>query len=106
MDTNQANGDNSQAEDADGGNDFGRRNPLEIGVQLRNLVNRGDFLTVQYQGGQLVTKILDVDVRALTFTFHWGALAEKNNGLLSAPRVRFHAAPDWARFDFSAPTPR
>jgi len=29
------------------GPDYARRNPLEIGVQLRNLVNRGDFLTVQ-----------------------------------------------------------
>ena len=106
MDTNQANGDNSQAEDADGGNDFGRRNPLEIGVQLRNLVNRGDFLTVQYQGGQLVTKILDVDVRARTFTFDWGALAEQNKSLLAAPRGRFHASPDGVRVEFSTPTPR
>ncbi|MGF6779455.1 flagellar brake protein [Paraburkholderia sp. GAS334] len=106
MDTNQSNGDNSQAEDAGSGHDFGRRNPLEIGVQLRNLVTRGDFLTVQYKGGQLVTKILDVDVRARTFTFDWGGLPEQNAGLLAAPRGRFHASPDGVRVEFSTPTPR
>ncbi|MCW0054157.1 flagellar brake protein, partial [Burkholderia pseudomallei] len=54
------------------GPDYARRNPLEIGVQLRNLVNRRDFLTVQYPGGQLVTRLLEVDVGARTFTFDWG----------------------------------
>ncbi|CAG4905546.1 flagellar brake protein [Paraburkholderia saeva] len=106
MDTNQSNGDKNQAEDPGSGNDFGRRNPLEIGVQLRNLVTRGDFLTVQYKGGQLVTKILDVDVRARTFTFDWGGLPEQNEGLLAAPRGRFHASPDGVRVEFSTATPR
>lgn len=71
MDTTQSNGQTDtqgqlHAQTAEGGNDFGRRNPLEIGVQLRNLVNRGDFLTVQYAGGQLVTRLLEVDVRGRT----------------------------------------
>ena len=52
MDTTETNGQNDGSSET--GNDFGRRNPLEIGVQLRNLVNRGDFLTAQYKGGQLV----------------------------------------------------
>ncbi|TAL96126.1 MAG: flagellar brake protein [Paraburkholderia sp.] len=106
MDTNPSNGDKTPAEDAESGNDFGRRNPLEIGVQLRNLATRGDFLTVQYKGGQLVTKILDVDVRARTFTFDWGGLPEQNAGLLAAPRGRFHASPDGVRVEFSTATPR
>jgi flagellar brake protein len=107
METTQSNGvENSPADDAESGHDFGRRNPLEIGVQLRNLVNRGDFLTVQYKGGQLVTKILDVDVRGRTFTFDWGALAEQNQGLLGAPRSHFHASPDGVRVEFATPTPR
>ncbi|MGF6302231.1 c-di-GMP-binding flagellar brake protein YcgR [Paraburkholderia sp. WC7.3g] len=86
--------------------DFGRRNPLEIGVQLRNLVNRGDFLTVEYAGGQLVTRLLDVDVRERTFTFDWGALSDQNAELLGAPRCQFHASPDGVRVEFTTPTPR
>src|ERR1700761_2464958 len=89
MDTTQSNGQTDTHGQPpipqDEGNDYGRRNPLEIGVQLRNLVNRGDFLTVQYAGGQLVTRLLDVDVRGRTFTFDWGALSDQNKGLLSAP---------------------
>ena len=111
MDMNQSNGQThtlgqppvSQDESAP---DFGRRNPLEIGVQLRNLVNRGDFLTVEYAGGQLVTRLLDVDVRERTFTFDWGALSDQNKGLLSAPRCQFHAAPDGVRVEFSTRAPR
>ena len=111
MDMNQSNGlidTNRQPHvtQDEGVPDFGRRNPLEIGVQLRNLVNRGDFLTVEYAGGQLVTKLLDVDVRERTFTFDWGALSDQNKGLLSAPRCQFHASPDGVRVDFSTLTPR
>ncbi|WP_175928063.1 flagellar brake protein [Burkholderia sp. BCC0801] len=68
------------------GPDYARRNPLEIGVQLRNLVNRGDFLTVQYPGGQLVTRLLEVDVGARTFTFA--------------------ASPEGVRVEFATGTPR
>ena len=111
MDTNQSNGQTDthgqpHAPQDESGHDFGRRNPLEIGVQLRNLVNRGDFLTVQYAGGQLVTRLLDVDVRGRTFTFDWGALSEQNKGLLAAPRCQFHAAPDGVRVEFATGTPR
>ncbi|HEV3425836.1 MAG TPA: flagellar regulator YcgR PilZN domain-containing protein [Paraburkholderia sp.] len=88
------------------GNDFGRRNPLEIGVQLRNLVNRGDFLTAQYRGGQLVTRILDVNVPARTFIFDWGALAEQNRGLIAAAHCAFHAQPDGVRVEFATSAPR
>ncbi|RKP44388.1 flagellar brake protein [Trinickia fusca] len=103
MDTNQSNG---PTEDTAALNsDFGRRNPLEVGVQLRNLANRGDFLTIQYQNGQLVTRILDVDVRGRTFVFDWGALAEQNKGVLSAPNCTFRASPDGVRLEFSTVTP-
>ena len=91
MDTNQSNGPTEDTAESD--HDFGRRNPLEIGVQLRNLANRGDFLTVQYKNGQLVTKILDVDVRARTFSFDWGALPEQNKGVLGSPTCTFRASP-------------
>ncbi|RQS64202.1 flagellar brake protein [Burkholderia sp. Bp8963] len=88
------------------GPDYARRNPLEIGVQLRNLVNRGDFLTVQYPGGQLVTRLLEVDVGARTFVFDWGALAEQNSAILAASHCTFAAAPDGVRVEFVTGTPR
>ena len=103
MDTNQSNGPTEEA--AESYHDFGRRNPLEIGVQLRNLANRGDFLTVQYKNGQLVTKILDVDVRGRTFSFDWGALPEQNKGVLGSPICTFRASPDGVRVEFSTVTP-
>ena len=111
MDTTQSNGQTDapgqpHATLDESAPDFGRRNPLEIGVQLRNLVNRGDFLTVEYAGGQLVTRLLDVDVRGRTFTFDWGALSEQNKGLLGAPRCQFHASPDGVRVEFATGTPR
>lgn len=104
MDTTETNGQTDGSSET--GNDFGRRNPLEIGVQLRNLVNRGDFLTAQYKGGQLVTRILDVDVRERTFIFDWGALAEQNRGLIAAQRCTFHAQPDGVRVEFATSAPR
>jgi c-di-GMP-binding flagellar brake protein YcgR len=111
MDMNQSNGQTDthgqpHAPQDESVPDFGRRNPLEIGVQLRNLVNRGDFLTVEYAGGQLVTRLLDVDVRERTFTFDWGALPEQNKGLLAAPRCKFHAAPEGVRVEFGTAMPR
>jgi c-di-GMP-binding flagellar brake protein YcgR len=103
MDNNESN--TSAAEAADPELDFARRNPLEIGVQLRNLVNRGDFLTVQYRGGQIVTRILDVDTRARTFTFDWGAVPEQNRSLLASPGCTFRASPDGVRVEFSTVAP-
>ncbi|WP_246796184.1 flagellar brake protein [Burkholderia perseverans] len=85
--------------------DYGRRNPLEIGVQLRNLVNRGDFLTVRYSGGQLVTRVLEVDVGAGSFVFDWGAAEGQNASLLAAPYGIFEALPDGVRVEFTIETP-
>jgi c-di-GMP-binding flagellar brake protein YcgR len=103
MDINESNA--SAGEAAEHELDFARRNPLEIGVQLRNLVNRGDFLTVQYKGGQFVTRILDVDTRARTFTFDWGSVAEQNHSLLASPGCTFRAAPEGVRVEFSTAAP-
>jgi len=86
--------------------EFGRRNPLEIGARLRNLVNGSDFLTVQYAGGQLVTQLLDVDVHGRTFTFDWGSSPEQNQGLLAASRCHFSAQPDGVRIEFASTSPR
>jgi c-di-GMP-binding flagellar brake protein YcgR len=104
MDNTQSNGQNDDA--ADSGPDFGRRNALEIGAQLRNLEMRGDFLTVQYHGGQLVTRILHVDASARAFLFDWGALDEQNRGVLDTERCLFHAAPEGVRVEFEIGQPR
>jgi flagellar brake protein len=111
MDINQSNGQSEtqghqHVSPEDAAHDFGRRNPLEIGVQLRNLVNRGDFLTIEYAGGQLVTRLLEVDVRGRTFTFDWGGVSNQNSGLLAASHCRFHAAPEGVRVEFAVDTPR
>jgi flagellar brake protein len=86
--------------------DFGRRNPLEVGVSLRNLANRGDFLTAQYGDAQIVTRILDVDVTAHTFIFDWGGVPEHNAYVLAAQKLFFSAAPDGVRLEFTTGTPR
>jgi c-di-GMP-binding flagellar brake protein YcgR len=86
--------------------DFGRRDPLEIGVQLRNLLNHGDFLTAHYYDGQFVTRILDVDAQERLFVFDWSALAEQNKTMLMAPRCTFQASPEGVRVEFTIGTPR
>lgn len=88
------------------GLDHGRRNPLEVGVQLRNLLNRGDSLTLHYRGGQLVTRVLDVDVPGRTFVFDWGALPAQNHDVLDAPDCLFVAAPHGVRVEFRTGAPR
>src|ERR1700753_1288826 len=70
--------------------DFGRRNPLEIGVSLRNLANRGDFLTAQYGYGN-----------ANTFTFDWGGVPEQNSLVLASQKLIFHSSPDGVRVEFT-----
>ena len=98
--------DESQRSEAESTTDFARRNPLEIGGQLRSLVNSGDFLTVVYAGGQFVTQLLDVNVRGRTFTFDWGASEAQNQALLAAPRSHFHGQPDGVRVEFATNSPR
>jgi c-di-GMP-binding flagellar brake protein YcgR len=86
--------------------EFGHRDPIVIGARLRNLVNGGDFLTVQYAGGQLVTQLLDVDARTRTFTVDWGASTRQNQGLLAAQHCQFSAQPEGVRVEFASDMPR
>ncbi|PLZ00666.1 flagellar brake protein [Burkholderia sp. WAC0059] len=105
MDTDQST--SEPGEDDEGSQpDFGRRNPLEVGVQLRNLLNRGDFITLHYRGGQLATRILDVDVRQQTFVFDWGSVPVQNEAVLRAEACHFLASPEGVRVEFSTGTPR
>jgi c-di-GMP-binding flagellar brake protein YcgR len=105
MNMNESNG-SDIADDESDHPDFGRRNPLEIGVSLRNLVNRADFLTVDHGKGQIVTRLLDVNPQARTFTFDWGGIPEQNQAVLAAENLMFHASPDGVRVEFATGTPR
>ncbi|OTP72567.1 Inner membrane protein [Caballeronia sordidicola] len=105
MNMNESNG-SDIADDESDHPDFGRRNPLEIGVSLRNLVNRSDFLTVDHGKGQIVTRLLDVNPAARTFVFDWGAVADENTVVLSAENLMFSASPDGVRVEFATGTPR
>lgn len=86
--------------------EFGHRDPIVVGARLRNLVNGGDFLTIQSASGQLVTQLLDVDTRARTFTVDWGASTRQNQGLLAAQRCQFSAQPEGVRVEFATAAPR
>ncbi|AMM15652.1 flagellar brake protein [Burkholderia sp. PAMC 28687] len=105
MNMNESNG-SDIADDESDHPDFGRRNPLEIGVSLRNLVNRSDFLTVDHGKGQIVTRLLDVNPAARTFVFDWGAVADENTAVLSTENLMFSASPDGVRVEFATGTPR
>jgi c-di-GMP-binding flagellar brake protein YcgR len=106
MDKNQSNCHDVADDDDYDHPDFGRRNPLEIGVSLRNLVNRGDLLNADYGGGQIVTRLLDVDTAAHTFIFDWGGVTAQNRLVLAAEHLQFHAAPDGVRVEFATGAPR
>ena len=85
---------------------YGRRTPSEVGVQLRNLLNRKDFLTARFGNGQIVTRLLEVDSPGRTFIFDWGSVAADNTAVLAAGRLFFNAAPDGVRVEFATDTPR
>jgi c-di-GMP-binding flagellar brake protein YcgR len=102
---NESNG-SDIADDESDYPDFGRRNPLEIGVSLRNLVNRGDFLTVDHGKGQIVTRLLDVNPLARTFVFDWGKVADENVAVLATENLMFSASPEGVRVEFATGTPR
>ncbi|WP_035052751.1 flagellar brake protein [Andreprevotia chitinilytica] len=78
-------------------------NPLEIGAVLRQLANRGDFVTVYFNEGRqfLLTRILEVDIRERTFSFDWGGSEHTNKALLLADRKLFVASPDGVKVQFA-----
>ncbi|WP_187360118.1 flagellar brake protein [Chitinolyticbacter meiyuanensis] len=82
-------------------------NPLEIGAVLRQLLSRGDFVTVHFGRGQMmITRILQVDVASRSFCFDWAGQEELNRALLASERNICVAAPDGVRVQFVLPRPR
>jgi c-di-GMP-binding flagellar brake protein YcgR len=104
METNQPDGDAADAlQDVPIPHDYGKRNPLEIGVALQNLLNRGDLVDVHYEGGQLLARLLDVNVASRAFVFDRGDVERQNIELLASQRNEFSAQPDGVRLKFATP---
>ncbi|NIF77474.1 flagellar brake protein [Paraburkholderia sp. Cy-641] len=80
---------------------FAQRHPLQIAVCLRNLLNGQDFVTVEFDGRQIVTQVLDVDSRNARFVFDMGSVADDNRALPAAPQLTFRSLPGGIRTEFT-----
>jgi flagellar brake protein len=80
---------------------FARLTPNEISIVLRMLVQRGDMLTVAGAKGQIVSQLLEADVREKRIVFDWGGVEEGNRALLLEKQLQFKAAPDGVRVEFT-----
>jgi flagellar brake protein len=87
----------------DADSNFAQRHPLQIAVCLRNLLSGQDFVTVEYNGRQIVTQVLDVDSRNARFIFDAGSVAEDNAALPRARELSFRSLPGGIRTEFTTP---
>jgi flagellar brake protein len=79
---------------------FAQRHPLQIALCLRSLASRRDFLTVEFDGRQIVTQVLDVDSRRGCFVFDLGGASAHNRALLEARWLAFRSQPNGIRTEF------
>ena len=65
--------------------------PLEVGFILRSLVQRADFVTIYFNGGHdmMLTRILDVDMKAHRFVFDLSGHGPSNEALQKAEKAVF-----------------
>src|SRR4030095_10177789 len=80
---------------------FARHTPSEISIVLRNLLCGRDMLAVTSGKGQIVTQLLEVDVRGARIVFDWGGVESDNRALLEARQLYFKGAPDGVRVEFT-----
>ncbi|HEX7912336.1 MAG TPA: flagellar brake protein [Paraburkholderia sp.] len=85
----------------DADSNFAQRHPLQIAVCLRKLVTGQDFVTVEFNGRQIVTQLLDVDSRNARFVFDASSMAEDNYVLPSARQLIFRSLPGGIRTEFT-----
>ena len=78
-----------------------QRHSLQIALCLRSLMSRGDFLTVEFDGAQFVTQLLDVDARRLQFLFDYGSVQDANAALPRADKLTFRSQPSGIRTEFA-----
>ncbi|SOF00621.1 c-di-GMP-binding flagellar brake protein YcgR, contains PilZNR and PilZ domains [Burkholderia sp. OK233] len=88
-----------QTTDAD--STFAQRHPLQIAVCLRKLMAGQDFVTVEFNGRQIVTQVLDVDSRNARFIFDAGSTQLDNYALPSARQLIFRSLPGGIRTEFT-----
>ena len=87
-----------QTTDAD--STFAQRHPLQIAVCLRKLMAGQDFVTVEFNGRQIVTQMLDVDSRNARFIFDAGSTEMDNYALPAARQLIFRSLPGGIRTEF------
>lgn len=80
---------------------FAQHHPLQIAVCLRKLMSGQDFVTVEFNGRQIVTQVLDVDSRNARFIFDAGSVEVDNHALASARQLIFRSLPDGIRTEFT-----
>ncbi|MFM0187350.1 flagellar brake protein [Paraburkholderia nemoris] len=88
-----------QTTDAD--SRFAQRHPLQIAVCLRKLMAGQDFVTVEFNGRQIVTQVLEVDSRNARFIFDAGSTELDNYALPSARQLIFRSLPGGIRTEFT-----
>jgi c-di-GMP-binding flagellar brake protein YcgR len=79
---------------------FAQHHPLQIAVCLRKLMSGQDFVTVEFNGRQIVTQVLDVDSRKARFIFDAGSVEADNYALASARQLIFRSLPGGIRTEF------
>src|SRR5258708_40076969 len=85
----------------DANSTFAQRHPLQIAVCLRKLMAGQDFVTVEFNGRQIVTQVLDVDSRNARFIFDAGSTEQDNYALPPARQLIFRSLPGGIRTEFT-----
>lgn len=80
--------------------EFAQHHPLQIAVCLRKLMTGRDFVTVEFDGRQIVTQVLDVDSRNGRFVFDAGSADADNRLLARAQQLIFRSLPGGVRTEF------
>ncbi|SFN53298.1 c-di-GMP-binding flagellar brake protein YcgR, contains PilZNR and PilZ domains [Formivibrio citricus] len=90
----------SEAEDI---GPFRLASAAEVGFVLRTLAQRNDFVSIYFNSGRdmLLTRILDVDIKARTFVFDLSGHAQSNAALTKTDKAVFVATPDGVKIQFS-----
>ncbi|GGP26188.1 flagellar brake protein [Silvimonas amylolytica] len=83
-------------------------NPLEIGAVMRQLVQRGDFVTVYFSHGQklMLSRILTVDVPNREIVLDVGGHEPTNEALAQSDRNIVVALPDGVKIQFVIGRPK
>ncbi|CAL8481593.1 flagellar brake protein [Caballeronia sp. S22] len=79
---------------------YAQRLTPQIALCLRSIMARGDFLTVEFDGTQFITQLLDVNSRGAHFIFDLGSTQRGNRELVLAGELTFRSQPSGIRTRF------